>query len=101
MSTEIGKELYDAFSLCGFVYLENHGIAPNVISDILDSSRKFFEQSPEDKMKIARHPVTTQGYVEPGKEMLDNLKEKGTSVSLSRLNAFFERRKSVRRLFQI
>ena len=51
------------------------------LRSILENSKRFFELPGEKKMKIARHPVTTQGYVEPGKEMLDNLKEQGTSVS--------------------
>ena len=67
----------DALEHCGFVYLENHGIPSEVMAKAFSSSRKFFEQSQEKKMKFVRDSTVTQGFVESGSERLDNLKEGG------------------------
>ena len=74
---EIGKKLSDALEHCGFVYLENHGIPSEVMARAFGSSRKFFEQSQEKKMRFVRDSTLTQGFVESGSERLDNLKEGG------------------------
>lgn len=41
---------------------------------MFSASKEFFNLEPCEKERFAREPVTTQGYVHPGMEMLDRLK---------------------------
>ena len=72
---EVGKELHSALSKIGFVSLTQHGIDPVTVRSVFDASRRFFEElSSEEKLGYPQTEDKKQGYVSPGKEMLDNLK---------------------------
>lgn len=81
--TDVGIHLHSAFTQCGFVYLTNHGIDSADVSRVFDSSKTFFHLSNDQKRQSLRDQVTTQGWVQPGQEMLDALKEEnGQQVSV-------------------
>ena len=72
---EVGKELHSALSKIGFVSLTKHGIDAATVCSVFDASRKFFEElSNNEKLGYPQTEDKKQGYVSPGKEMLDNLK---------------------------
>ena len=72
---EIGKKLHSALSDIGFVSLTQHGIDPVTVRSVFEASRKFFEElSDNEKLEYPQTEDKKQGYVSPGKEMLDNLK---------------------------
>ncbi|XP_046365452.1 proline hydroxylase buaE-like isoform X1 [Haliotis rufescens] len=48
------REIYDAFSTIGFVYLINHGIEQRQVDDMFTASKSFFDQPVEEKRKCAR-----------------------------------------------
>ena len=74
--TDVGARLRSAFSLCGFAYLTgSHGVPEAAVENLFSASRSFFSLPTEDKDRSSRDPLTTQGYVRPGQEMLDNLKQ--------------------------
>lgn len=55
--------------------LTQHGIDPVTVRSVFDASRRFFEElSSEEKLGYPQTEDKKQGYVSPGKEMLDNLK---------------------------
>ena len=73
--TEIGKELHSALSKIGFVSLIEHGVDPDTVRSVFDASKKFFDElGTEEKLEYPQTEDKKQGYVSPGKEMLDNLK---------------------------
>jgi isopenicillin N synthase-like dioxygenase len=75
--------LRNAFSLLGFVYVSGHGIDAHVIQQAFDASLDFFQQPVEVKLKYLKEKDHIQGYVKPGMEMLDRLKqEKGEPVRI-------------------
>ena len=77
----IGRELHGALSKVGFVSLTGHSVDAVTIRSVFEASRKFFEElSTKEKLEYPQTEDKKQGYVSPGKEMLDNLK-----VSYSRL----------------
>ena len=72
---DVGKELHAALSRIGFVSLTGHGINAATVRSVFSSSKKFFEElSAEEKLGYPQTEDKKQGYVSPGKEMLDNLK---------------------------
>ncbi len=77
MRIEIGKELHSAFTKFGFVYLVGHGFPKDLPADVLEASRRFFEEHTVEE-KVAAfpyHPVNLWGYTPPGSERLDVHKE--------------------------
>ncbi|XP_071113472.1 uncharacterized protein [Haliotis cracherodii] len=48
------REIYDAFSTIGFVYLINHGVEQRKVDDMFTASKSFFDQPVEEKRKCAR-----------------------------------------------
>ena len=55
--------------------LTGHGINAAIVRSVFDASKKFFEElSTEEKLGYPQTEDKKQGYVSPGKEMLDNLK---------------------------
>ena len=82
---------------CGFVYLKQHGVDKSVIEGVLGASRTFFDLPQEDKDRLASTQEARSGdgkggsghgYVRPGQEMLDELKEGGGKV-VSHQSSFF------------
>ena len=69
--TKCGRELFDAFSKLGFVYLCDHGIDGDIVSGAFETSKDFFLLSAEEKNRIRKLAGPDQGYVERGQEIFD------------------------------
>ncbi|XP_042875227.1 UPF0676 protein C1494.01-like [Penaeus japonicus] len=66
----VGREVCQAFSDIGFVYLKNHGLPNEMVKELNDSSRKFFQLEETTKKKYERGVVDIQGYTAVGRERL-------------------------------
>ncbi|KAG8985293.1 hypothetical protein FRB90_004827, partial [Tulasnella sp. 427] len=63
------KEVVDAFKEVGFVYLSNHGIQDEKITNAFKKSKEFFELPKEKKNALAwEDPRSNRGYVQQGRE---------------------------------
>ncbi|XP_046543318.1 proline hydroxylase buaE-like [Haliotis rubra] len=51
------REIYDAFSTIGFLYLINHGIEQRKVDAMFSVSKSFFDQPVEEKRKCSRVPA--------------------------------------------
>ena len=49
---EIAKKLYKASTDLGFIYIKNHDISENLISDLRADGLNFFRSSKDDKSKV-------------------------------------------------
>ena len=49
---EIAKELYNASTDLGFIYIKNHDISENLINDLRKDGLNFFRSSTDDKSKV-------------------------------------------------
>ncbi|KAI9786554.1 MAG: hypothetical protein M1816_007878 [Peltula sp. TS41687] len=77
MST--AKQLVDACRQVGFVYVVNHGVAPGLVAEAFNWSKKLFDLNHEDKMK-APHPDgpgVHRGYSYPGLEKVSQVTADG------------------------
>ncbi|XP_022861314.1 UPF0676 protein C1494.01-like [Olea europaea var. sylvestris] len=54
---------------CGFFYLTNHGVEGDLLCEVLEGNKKFFELPLEEKMKLARKE--NRGYTPLYAENLD------------------------------
>ncbi|CAM9583104.1 unnamed protein product [Ascophyllum nodosum] len=54
----------------GFFYLENHGVPEEVVQDVLNQSKVFFELDTAAKMTV-ESGMKIRGYTSLGKEMVD------------------------------
>ena len=68
---ECGRTLFDAFSKIGFVYLCDHGIEANVVSEAFKASKEFFCLPQELKDLVRKVEGSDQGYVGRGQEIFD------------------------------
>ncbi|XP_047502418.1 UPF0676 protein C1494.01-like [Penaeus chinensis] len=66
----VGREVCQAFSGIGFVYLKNHGLPNEMVKEVNDSSGKFFQLENTKKRKYERGVVDIQGYTAVGRERL-------------------------------
>ena len=89
----VGDTLYRSLTKYGFVYMLGHGVPDKQVEDVFKVSKEFFDLPLETKeasfpreessqvisMKLLQCLVPTiltlQGYVKPGLELLDQLKE--------------------------
>ena len=72
---KLAKEIYDAFTTIGFVYIKNHDIPESEISGLFETGGKFFKLPSEEKNKFARKSNSkNHGYVGVGVEVLDTSK---------------------------
>ncbi|KAG8945487.1 hypothetical protein FRC04_000772 [Tulasnella sp. 424] len=63
------KEVVDAFKEVGFVYLSNHGIQDEKITNAFKKSKQFFDLPEEKKVALAwEDPRSNRGYVQKGRE---------------------------------
>jgi len=67
---EVGKELVDAFSDIGFVYIKDHGIPDETVASVNDQSEDFFEMSDSVKKEYTRGVTDIQGYTGLAQEKL-------------------------------
>lgn len=75
-----GKRLCHAFSSVGFVYIRDHGISQDLITEAMQASKEYFLLPSQVKEAFPRDPQIQQGYVAPGREIFDQ-KEDGTKVA--------------------
>nr|XP_027232412.1 UPF0676 protein C1494.01-like [Penaeus vannamei] len=66
----VGREVCQAFSGIGFVYLKNHGLPNEMVKEVNESSGKFFQLEDNTKRKYERGVVDIQGYTAIGRERL-------------------------------
>ncbi|XP_045124729.1 2-oxoglutarate-Fe(II) type oxidoreductase ppzD-like [Portunus trituberculatus] len=68
----VSRELCEALSGVGFVYLSNHGIPDEQISSIVKASAEFFSLNRETKVRYNVPDLgTAHGYMEVDREKLD------------------------------
>ena len=77
---DAGQAIHKAFSEIGFVSLINHGVPAGAVRDLFSTSKKFFELDRDAKEScpqtmIGGRACQVQGYISPGSEILDNLKD--------------------------
>ncbi|KAG4431491.1 hypothetical protein IFR05_013021 [Cadophora sp. M221] len=66
---EVAQELYNAFHTFGWIYLKDFGISADEIDEMFDTSKKYFDQPIEQKMKQTLSDAeTNQGYTPDGAE---------------------------------
>jgi len=68
---KVVQEIYAACQEVGFFYLQNHGISPELVEQLLFQSQTFFALPETIKNQVARSPLTNCGYVGFQKEKLD------------------------------
>ncbi|KAL3421506.1 hypothetical protein PVAG01_07951 [Phlyctema vagabunda] len=65
----VAQQLYDAFHIYGWVYLENFGISPDEVDNMFAMSKKYFDRPVEEKLKETLSSAeTNQGYTPDGAE---------------------------------
>jgi isopenicillin N synthase-like dioxygenase len=58
-----------AFQTSGFLYLQNHGIPPDIISTVFEKSAEFFRRPQHEKDALSWTTAeSNRGYVMPGRE---------------------------------
>ncbi|XP_032790040.2 UPF0676 protein C1494.01 isoform X2 [Daphnia magna] len=86
------KQLDEAFSTVGFVYLTNHGIQQATIDSVLKASKHFF-QLPDDVKNQTRRDSSkdNDGYVGINQEILgtNNLQEIKEAYNVTSSNSIF------------
>jgi isopenicillin N synthase-like dioxygenase len=74
----LASEVKAAAQASGFFYIKNHGIPETVISDALDSSKAFFAQSRQDRLKSsATKTEFRNGYHESGSTQINRTESRG------------------------
>lgn len=58
---KVAGDLVEACRLVGFVYIINHGVAPDLLDEAFGWSKKLFDLSEEKKM-LAPHPPGEHPY---------------------------------------
>ncbi|XP_076344008.1 putative iron/ascorbate oxidoreductase DDB_G0283291 [Tachypleus tridentatus] len=67
----VASEVHRALFQYGFLYIKNHGIPENLISDIHKKSKDFLKLPKEVKQKYSRNYPVIDGYVNGENEHLD------------------------------
>ncbi|MEH2460373.1 isopenicillin N synthase family dioxygenase [Nostoc sp.] len=66
------KQIYQACHEIGFIYLQNHGMPPDLIKQVMTKSKDFFNLTLELKQRLAwSHRFSNQGYIGLERERLD------------------------------
>ncbi|MCP6762975.1 MAG: isopenicillin N synthase family oxygenase [Fischerella sp. CENA71] len=66
------KQIYQSCHEIGFIYLQNHGISPNLFKQVLTKSKDFFNLPLELKQQLTwSNEFSNQGYVGIERERLD------------------------------
>jgi isopenicillin N synthase-like dioxygenase len=69
-AAQFRSDLREATHDVGFFYLVGHGVDPELIDEILDESRRFFELPVEQKLEIENvHSPQFRGYTRVGGEL--------------------------------
>lgn len=71
----VAQQIREAFHHIGFVYLRNHGIPKDLITQAFNDAQSFFDLPLVDKVKLAwsdeANYLLKSGYIAPEKEGLD------------------------------
>ena len=82
----VANEIGLACTTIGFFTIKNHGISPEIIKDILSTSRSFFDSPRDDKMKMAvmssDYPYGYSGIMEETLSAGKALDGKDTSLTI-------------------
>lgn len=70
------EAILHGFQNAGFIYLRNHGLSPESVSNAFSHSAKFFARSKEEKDKLAWYSArANRGYSAQGREKVTDLEE--------------------------
>ncbi|CAH0042606.1 unnamed protein product [Clonostachys rhizophaga] len=73
---QIAAEILGGFQNAGFIYLQNHGIAPDAVRTAFATSARFFAEPDEDKLNLSwLSPESNRGYSARGREKLKRVGE--------------------------
>ncbi|KAF2748829.1 thymine dioxygenase [Sporormia fimetaria CBS 119925] len=71
------------FQNAGFIYLKNHGIPSDTVTNVFSHSANFFARSKEQKDSLAWYsPESNRGYTAQGREKVTDLEEHGDVEAL-------------------
>lgn len=76
---KVANDIVEASRQIGVVYIINHAVPDTELNEAFEWSRKFFDLSPEDKLK-APHPegwAVHRGYSWPGLEKVSQAMSEG------------------------
>lgn len=70
---QLAREICNAFTTIGFVYIKNHGIPENEISKLFEVAERFFKLPTKDKERFSTKFSSTNyhGWLAEGKEIVD------------------------------
>ncbi len=69
-SASASNVIVEAFKTTGFVYIKNHGISIELLNEIYDHSKQFFNQRQEYKEALSwDSPESNRGYASVGKTL--------------------------------
>ncbi|XP_028407443.1 2-oxoglutarate-dependent dioxygenase htyE-like [Dendronephthya gigantea] len=70
---DLAKEIYDAFSTIGFVYIKNHGIPTEKVTKLFEVAERFFKLPTKTKQPFATEFSVTNyhGWMAAGREIVD------------------------------
>ena len=77
----VSKELYQAFTEYGFVYLKNPGLPEAKRRFMFESAMKFFQLPTEVKQEIYYQAAGNRGWSPIGTEKLTNIDKDGGQVA--------------------
>jgi isopenicillin N synthase-like dioxygenase len=71
------------FQNAGFIYLKNHGISEDTVSNVFSHSAKFFARPKEQKDALGWYsPEANRGYTAQGREKVTDLEEQDDVAAL-------------------
>ncbi|CAD6590545.1 MAG: hypothetical protein TREMPRED_005801 [Tremellales sp. Tagirdzhanova-0007] len=73
----LGQQFRTAGETTGFMQIVNHGVPPELMSRAFDQAEKFFKLPLEEKVRLARDPETSRGYLMIGSQALEGSLGKG------------------------
>ena len=78
----VARELVSACHTTGFVYIKNHGIAPELLSRVFAWDKKFHDLPQTQRLQVAVRENSFIGYTWPGREKASTLYENDTEDGL-------------------
>ncbi|MEM6460651.1 MAG: 2-oxoglutarate and iron-dependent oxygenase domain-containing protein [Pseudomonadota bacterium] len=74
----VAADIRWALANAGFMYVKNHGVAPSIVENAFEHTRRFFDLPEDEKMKlhVSHSGEALRGYIEPFGENTDPGKTK-------------------------
>lgn len=63
---DLARQLDDACRETGFFYIANHGVPANVLKDVFDATRRYFDLPEEVRQQHLMHPIFRRGFMPQG-----------------------------------